>query len=338
MATNTAAYLVKEKEPLVLKSAPYPEPGEYEIVVKNKAVAMNPVDLFQQSLGPAVIPWLKLPSILGYDVSGEVAAVGSGVSKFKVGDRVAGHSHGTFQQFVAVKEHMATVLPDSLPFEQAAVVPLCFGVAVKSLFHPEYLALDPPSAAVSKPKGETILIWGGSTSVGCNVIQLAKAAGYEVITTASPANFDYLKKLGASYVFDYNSASIKEDLLAAVQGKTVAGAIANGGVDPATYPEIVNTCAAVALSSPENRKFVPLTMVPRFPLPEGVETKFVEPVEGDKELASSMFNDYLSKAYEEGSFVCAPEPVIAGKGLESIQTALDMLSKGVSAKKVVVTI
>lgn len=74
-------------------------------------------------------------------------------------------------------------------------------VATKALFHRDFLALDLPSAS-SSPKGETVLIWGGSTSVGSNVIQLAVAAGYEVITTASPGRFEYLRGLGASQVFD----------------------------------------------------------------------------------------------------------------------------------------
>ncbi|KAH6654788.1 chaperonin 10-like protein [Truncatella angustata] len=336
MPSNKAAYLTAEKTTLEVKPAPYPELKENGVIVRTRAVALNPVDWAQQALGPEVFTWLKFPAILGYDVAGEVVDVGSDITRFKVGDRVAGHATGCYQEFVLVEEHCASILPAAISFEQAAVLPLCLGVAAKTLFHPEYLALEPPCLN-PKPTGKTVLVWGGSTSVGCNAIQLAKAAGYEVITTASPANFEYVKKLGASHVFDYNSSTVKDDLVAAVKGKTVAGTIANGGFISEQFPAIVEACAAVALSSPENCKLIPLTMVPRFPLPGGVETKFVDVWQGDKDLASSIFNRYLPGALEDGSFVPAPPPQVVGHGLESVQKAIDLLQKGVSAKKIVVT-
>ncbi|KAF4448786.1 hypothetical protein F53441_7835 [Fusarium austroafricanum] len=335
MTTNNAAFLIAEKAPLEVKPTPYPEPQEDEVVVENYAVAVNPVDSAQQRLG-TVFPWLKFPAILGYDVAGRITAAGPNVTKFKIGDRVFGNNWGAFQEYVPIKEYLCAKLPDNISYQDAAVLPLCLTVAVKTLFHPDYLALDLPTA-LTKANGKIILIWGGSTSVGCNVIQLAKAAGFEVITTSSPKNFDYLKKLGASQVFDYNSPTIKQDLLAAVKGKTVAGTIANGGLDQSVFPSIVDTCAAVALSSRDNCKMIPLTMVPRFPLPEGVETKFVVPLSTDKELASWLFNDYISGELANGNFVPAPEARVVGHGLEALQPALETLNAGVSAKKIVVT-
>ncbi|CEI38639.1 hypothetical protein FVEN_g4806 [Fusarium venenatum] len=335
MPENKAAYLVAVNTPLELRSAPYPEPQDDQVIVKNHAISLNPVDCAQQKLG-TLFPWLKFPAILGCDVAGQVIALGSGITKFKVGDRVAGYNMGTFQEYVPVREHSCAKIPDNISYEQAAVLPLCLSVAVKALFHPEYLALDLPTPD-TKASGKVILVWGGSTSVGCNIIQLAKAAGFEVITTASPRNFDYLKKLGASHVFDYNSSSVKQDLLTAVQGKTVAGSISNGGLDVSQYASIVEACAAVALSSPDNCKLVPLTMVPRFPLPEGVETKFVVPLSTDKELSSWVYNDYISGELAKGTFIPAPEPKIAGHGLDSLQAAMDILDAGVSATTIVVT-
>ncbi|KAG5749280.1 hypothetical protein H9Q70_008075 [Fusarium xylarioides] len=337
MTSNNAAYLVAEKTPLEVKPAPYPEPKDDEIIIENRAVALNPVDSAQQRLGPSIFPWLKFPAILGCDVTGRITAIGSGITKYKVGDRVIGYNMGTFQEYVPVKEYLCAELPDNVGFAETAVLPLCLSVAVKTLFHPDYLALDLPTTE-TKANGKIILIWGGSTSVGCNLIQLAKAAGFEVMTTASPKNFDYLKKLGASQTFDYASSTIKEDLLAAVKGKVVAGAIANGGLNVSVYPSIVETCAAVALSSPDNCKLIPLTMVPRFPVPDGVETKFVVPLATDKDLASWIFNDYISEALASGSFVPAPEAEVVGHGLGSLQSALDTLDAGVSAKKIVVTV
>ncbi|KAI6772719.1 hypothetical protein HG530_003677 [Fusarium avenaceum] len=335
MPTNNAAYLTAIEAPLELRQAPYPDPKQDELVVKTHAIAINPVDSGQQKLGPSVFPWLKFPAILGCDVAGEVAEVGSGVTLFKPGDRVVCSQMGTFQEYVLVKESFCAKIPDNIGFEEAAVIPLGLAVAAKTLFDPEYLALEKPTPETTA-NGKVILIWGGSTSVGCNMIQLAKAAGFEVITTASPKNFDYLKELGASQTFDYNSPTIKEDLLAAVKGKVVVGTIANGGTNPADYPSIVEICAAIALSSPGNCKFVPLTMVPRFPLPEGIKTKFVIP--GDEESAPWIYNEYLQKSLADGSFVPAPKSKVVGHGLISLQNALDIVSAGVSATKIVVTL
>lgn len=209
MPSNKAAILTATKAPLEVKEVPYPSPTENEIIVKNRAIAINPVDWFQQEMGPEKIPFLKYPAILGYDIAGDIEALGSGVTKFKVGDKVTGLVKQGFQEHVLMSEHLATTIPDSIPFEQAAALPMGVSVATKALFHKDYLALDLPSAS-SSPKQETVLIWGGSTSVGSNVIQLAVAAGYEVITTASPRRFEYIKGLGASQVFDcaYNPFSV----------------------------------------------------------------------------------------------------------------------------------
>lgn len=341
MPSNTAAYLVATGAPLEIKEAPYPEPKDNEIAIKTGAVAINPTDYAQQLLGPDVFKWLKYPAILGYDVAGQVEAAGPGVTMFKVGDRVAGlTSAGGFQEHTLLSEHMASHIPASVAYEAAAALPMGVSVATKALFHEEYLALDLPSTSRSTgppaPKGQAVLIWGGSTSVGSNAIQLAVAAGYEVVTTASPHNFEYCRGLGASQVFDYGSPAVRDELVAAFEGKVVAGAVANGGVVPASYPGIVEACAAVILST-GGKKVLPLTMVPNFPTPEGIEVKFVEELRLDVELASAVFHGFLPRVLAEGTYNILPDVEVAGKGLEAIQGAMDTLRKGVSAKKIVVT-
>ena len=95
MPTNTAAYLTAKGQPLEVKSAPYTEPQENEIVVKVRAIAMNPIDWGVQLLGDSLFPWINYPFIPGEDVAGEVVEVGKGVTPFKVCDRVLGHAVGT---------------------------------------------------------------------------------------------------------------------------------------------------------------------------------------------------------------------------------------------------
>ena len=95
------------------------------------------------------------------------------------------------------------------------MLPLAVSTAACGLFQADQLSLAHPSAK-PEPAGRTLLVWGGSSSVGSNAIQLAVAAGYEVIATASPRNFGYVTNLGASRVFDYNSPEVVADIVAAL--------------------------------------------------------------------------------------------------------------------------
>lgn len=169
-------------------------------------------------------------------------------------------------------------------------------------------------------------------------IQLAVAAGYDVITTTSPRNFDHARRLGASQVFDYASPTVREDLLAAFRGRTVAGALANAAFDSAAHAELVETCAMVVASCP-GKKVVVMTMVPTWgPKYEGVVFKFLMPLRGATELASAVFHDYVPGALRRGDLLALPEAEVVGRGLESVQKAMDVLAAGVSAKKIVVEI
>lgn len=344
MADNTAVYLTATKAPLQVKPAPKPVPRDNELVIKTRAVAINPVDWAVQEYGPDVFKFITLPHIPGYDIAGEVTAVGAAVTKFKVGDRVAGLSQSGGQKYAPLTEHLTTHIPNALTWAQGAVLPMGTMVGIKALFHKDYLALDLPVSGPKPPvsKGQTVFIGGGATSVGSCTIQLAVAAGYDVISTASPHNFAYVKsKLGASQVLDYHSPTITEDLVAAFRGKTCAGAVANGGFGSldGSGPASVETCAAVVASCPGGKQFVAMTMAPTWgPSFEGVEVKFVEELKDDVELASAVCHGYLADALAEGSFVPLPEPDIVGEGLEAIQGAIDTLRKGVSKKKIVVTL
>ncbi|KAK3683402.1 chaperonin 10-like protein [Podospora appendiculata] len=374
--TNTAAWLPKAKARLQVGPAPYTPPGENELVVKTGAVAVNPVEWSKQLIGDMMFSWIKYPFILGNDLAGEVVAVGTGptASRFQPGDRVLAHAlamdpavnraaEGAFQAYVVVRAHMAAHIPDSLPYERACVLPLCLSTAACGLFQKDYLALQPPIPALAdrKTTGEVVLVWGGSTSVGSNAVQLAAAAGYVVIATASPRNFDYLKTLGATHVFDYRAPTVVDDIVAAIgPSRPVAGALAVGNNSTENCIRVLARCKAggnrfVAQASfpwPESTSFslaglagfalgmawwnVKVAAMTRV---QGVKTKFIfgSSLMGN-EVSKLLYEDFLPRALEEGTFVPAPEPLVVGTGLESVQHALDVHKKGVSAKKVVVTI
>lgn len=339
MPSNTAAWLSAPKSrPLEVKSASYTSPGENEIVVKNHAIALNPVDWARQAVGDALFSWTTYPCVLGSDVAGEVVEAGKVVTRFKTGDRVTGlalgltsnrAAEGAFQAYTVLPVHLTSPIPKNLSFESASVIPLGISTAASGLFQKEYLALRFPTASPNKSTGETILIWGGSTSVGSNAIQLAVAAGYEVITTASPKNFDYVKKLGASQAFNYKNETVVAELIDALKGKISAGALAigDGSADP---------CIEIIEKS-EGKKFVALANPPSGEPPAGVGVKFIFGSDlKDNEVGPAVWVDFLPKALETGSFIAAPDAQTFGKGLESVQDGMDLMMKGMSAKKAVI--
>jgi len=149
---------------------------------------------------------LKYPLILGGDIAGEVVEVVSGVTRFKKGNRalemplglgLSKPSEGGFQLYSIVHAVLAASVPDSMSLYRSTVFPLCLSTAACGLFQQDHLALQQPTVP-TKPTGKTIIIWCGASAVGSNGIQLAVAGGYEVFATASPKNFDYLQKIGAS--------------------------------------------------------------------------------------------------------------------------------------------
>ncbi len=327
--------------PLEVKLAPYPSLSENEILIKNGAVAINPIDWGIQAMGDDLFTWIKYPCVLGSDVAGEVVEIGSAISRFKVGDRVLGHAVGlvnnnpsqrAFQTYTVLPAHMASLIPSTLSYESAAVLPLGLSTAACGLFQKHYLALQYPTVP-PEPTGKTLLVWGGATSVGSNAIQLAVAAGYEVITTASPKNFEYVKKLGASQVFDYNSKTIVDELVHAFTGQTTAGVFLSVGA-----PGVFEACADTLLKT-EGDKFIAACMHPPKEVPDGISTKFIFASDlKDNEVSKVVYVDFLGKALAKGTYIAAPEPEVVGKGLEYIQAALDVQKKGMSAKKVVVSL
>ncbi|CAF9917542.1 MAG: hypothetical protein GOMPHAMPRED_001300 [Gomphillus americanus] len=373
---NRAAFLQGPKDKcLVTTTAPYPEiKNDHDIIIKTKSIALNPVDHILQHNGTNLsFPWLKYSVVLGHDAAGEVVEVGLGVTRFKKGDRVVGLGYGldksekesaqsgryprsTFQEYILLSEHMTAPIPDQITYEAASVIPLGFVTAACGLFQAEHLKLDLPNQAnLSRSTGETVLICGGSTSVGMNAIQLATAAGYEVLTTCSPRNFDLVKSLGASQAWDYKSPTVVKDITKAFNGKKCAGALTLGNGSAEMAFDILQHCEG-------NRRIALGT----FPLPDPLPERFVLPrmmfyistwmlaafyqrlTRGiqyniiwsgtliQDGIGKELFTNFLPNALRQGRFRPAPETRVVGTKLEDIQAGLDGLAGGVSACKLVV--
>ena len=305
-----------------------------------QAVGINPSDNLLQST--QLMPHLTYPNIIGSDIAGEVVEVGPGVNpqRFKPGDRVLGltiggvtnaPTQGAFQQYSIVYDNFAARIPDALSYAEAAVIPLGLATAAAGLFQTDHLNLTHPSTS-PKPVGSsgTLLVWSGASSVGSNAIQLAVAAGYEVIATASPSSFSHCKDLGAAEVFDYNDPDIIEKAVAALQGKTVRGAFVAAGFQDAPY-HIIDK-----LGSGGRKNVSTATLIPDSK-PEGVEAQRVYFLTiKENQVSKIVFGKFLEEALRSRNFKAEPKPLVVGEGLEAVQGGLDRLKEGVSARKVVV--
>ncbi|HZS17971.1 MAG TPA: NADP-dependent oxidoreductase [Candidatus Udaeobacter sp.] len=188
-------------EVLKFEEVPRPEPNDDEALVRVIASAVNPADPLTLSGKYAREFGTHLPLIPGYDIAGVVEKTGGSVTKLKVGEAVYGYPTfgGGWAEYVTVKEGEVAAKPKSLNFVEAAAVPMGALTAWQALV--DVAKLQP---------GQTVLIHGGSGGVGSFAIQIAKARGARVIATASTANQDLLKQLGADVAVDYTKAKFED--------------------------------------------------------------------------------------------------------------------------------
>jgi NADPH:quinone reductase-like Zn-dependent oxidoreductase len=186
---------------LKIEQVQRPEPNEDEALVRVIASSVNPADPLTLSGKYAKEFGTHLPLIAGYDIAGIVEKTGANVTKLKVGDAVYGYPTfgGGWADYVVVKEWEVAPKPKSLKFVEAAAVPMGAMTAWQALV--DVAKLQP---------GQTILIHGGSGGVGSFAVQIAKARGARVIASASTANQDLLKQLGADVAVDYTKTKFED--------------------------------------------------------------------------------------------------------------------------------
>jgi len=217
-------------EVLKLEDVPVPEPKDDQILVRVIASGVNPADPLILSGKFADRFGTKLPLTLGYDMAGVVAKVGKQVRTLKVGDPVYAYLlfGGGWAEYCLSTEVESAPKPKSLSFVEASAVPLAALTAWQAVS--DQAIID---------TGQTILIHGGSGGVGSFAIQIAKARGARVIATASTANQDLLKQLGADVAIDYTKQKFEDIahdvdfVLDTVGGDTLArsyGVVKKGGM------------------------------------------------------------------------------------------------------------
>lgn len=191
-----------DAESFEIQTVPKPVPKPNQVLVRVYATSVNPVD-YQIRRGDYK-DLVRLPAIIGVDISGVIEAIGETVKEFKVGDEVYyspqifGES-GSYAQYHVADAAIVAVKPASLSHAEAACFPLAGGTAWDCLVTRGNLQV-----------GETVLIHAGAGGVGSIAIQLAKAMGAYVFATCSYKNRDFAKELGADRVIDYKNEDYAE--------------------------------------------------------------------------------------------------------------------------------
>ena len=214
---------------------PMPKVGPGEVLVKVKAAGINPVDWKLMAGGLDQLMDVYFPVIPGWDVAGVVESVGIDTPEFAPGDEVFAYARkdvvhgGTFAEYVTVPVRALARKPAALDWNQAAALPLAGLTAYQALTRLHVGPLD------------TVLIHNGAGGVGSLAVQMATAMGANVIASASPANHDYLRDLGAGHAVAYGDGLVDAvravapvgvdvvvDLVGGVEEQTLA-ALAQGG-------------------------------------------------------------------------------------------------------------
>jgi NADPH2:quinone reductase len=193
-------------EAILVGEIPAPVAGPGQILVRVKVTALNPIDLYLRS-GMVAMP-MAFPYVIGADFAGEVAAVGPETNRFQVGDRVWGSNQGLLgrpgatAEYAVIDENLAYPTPRNQKDAEAAAQALVGITAHLGLFGKAHLKA-----------GETVYIPGGTGGVGSMVVQMAKAAGAKVATSAgSPEKVDLCRSLGADLALNYRTDDIPAKL------------------------------------------------------------------------------------------------------------------------------
>ncbi|MGE5610393.1 MAG: NADPH:quinone reductase [Bacillota bacterium] len=197
-------------EVLKLEEVPDPRPTDGQVLVRAKAIGVNPVETYIRAgkYGPREFPFTP-----GTDVAGLVEAVGPGIKHVKPGDRVytSGSITGAYAELALCKESQVHPLPKNCSFEQGAALGIPYATAYRGLFH-----------RAAAHAGETVLVHGASGGVGTAAVQFARAAGMTVIGTAgSDQGRRLVAEQGAHHVLDHTRPDYLQQLMHITDGRGV---------------------------------------------------------------------------------------------------------------------
>lgn len=209
------------KTPVQKTTVPMPSVGDNDVLVKVHSASVNPLDFKIRNGDLKLVLPFAIPLILGNDFAGTVVAVGKNVQNFAIGDKVFARTDtlriGSFAEFIAIDHANLAKMPSNLDFNQSASLPLVALTAYQAF-----------TEKMQAKQGDKVLIHAGAGGLGSIAIQIAKALGLYVATTASGKGLDIVKSLGADEVIDYKQENFSEKLsnfdfvLDTVGGETLA--------------------------------------------------------------------------------------------------------------------
>lgn len=174
-----------------------PQPGPDQVLIQIRAASVNPVDWKIRE--GYLRDWFPLPQILGQDAAGDIAAVGTNVTNFKIGDAVYGNPRMTFAEFAVANAAEIALKPTTLDYLQTAAVPVAALTAWRALVDGAKLNAD-----------KRVLVHGAAGGVGNFGVQFAKIKGAYVIGTASANNETFVRELGANEFIDYRTIPFED--------------------------------------------------------------------------------------------------------------------------------
>ncbi|KAJ5280476.1 alcohol dehydrogenase [Penicillium angulare] len=341
MEVNEAALLRKPRGLLEVEQVETWLPGAGEVVVRNEAIAFNPIEAKIQR-------WemfdIEYPAVLGYTFGGTIHSVGPGVDSFKSGDRVAvarwGRAasdirFGAFQKYPLALEENLVKLNAHTPLHEGCGVMANLATVVAALSICMNLGYPPVNARANR-NGKRILIYGGSSSVGGLAVQYAVDAGYEVLTTSSPSNWSLVQRRGASCIIDHTRP--KEEILESIKEHGPY----DGIFDAIGSSEVTLLLGEFFLASNGGTFWSTSPTPVDKDLPKNVRKQWasysdVLVEEGaNKEAKMWYLHEYLPESLSSGRVFSNPSDIVTG-GLGSVQNVLDSFMDGkISGKKVFV--
>ncbi|KAF9002973.1 chaperonin 10-like protein [Cyathus striatus] len=337
MSQQKALFLDKVNGTFTLSRTEIYTPGPGELLVHIKAAALNPIDWKIQKFG---FGFTNFPLILGFDAAGVVEEVGEGVEGFLKGDRVFFEGDFTnrgdaFQQYAVAPADRTAKVPTGWTLDQVATLPTALFTAWVGLYHklPQGLELVGPKRGTYA--GTPIVVFGGASSVGQSVIQLAKYSGFApIITTASTKHEAFLKSLGATHIIDrsiqLSSLPAEVARITKEKIKFVYDAVSSPDTQQAGY-ELLAESGKITLVQPSK-----ITVVEGSEKTVGSIVSFVTAPE-NVEFVKSVYSG-LTAILESGVIIVKPNKVdVVPGGLSGVSEGLKRLENNlVSGVKLVV--
>ncbi|KAH8742469.1 chaperonin 10-like protein [Diaporthe sp. PMI_573] len=338
----TKAYVATRKGgEFAIIDVPSPKPQAGEVSIRNKAVALNPVDWKKHQFGIMVDSW---PAVFGSDVAGVIESVGEGVNAFSPGDEVfslTGHDSraGGFQEFSTVPEYFVAHKPPSLSFEEAASLPICYLTAAAAITLGLRIRLPflQNNESTAQQSLRSVLVVGGGSGVGASAIQLLRLSvpTLHILATASQSHHSQLISLGATSCIDRGSPDIVRDIMAASASGQGVDAIldAVGGAGDESQPFLFDT-----LRSDGPKRYSAVSTGSKLSIPVGVDATTSSGRQAFDVAGGRRAMSALGKLTRDGDFKPPLKIEVVGQGLESIGNGLEKLKSGVSRTKLIIVL